>query len=353
MAGAACWLLCCGSAASLAAAEFTLKLEVLGRQVEGTPLAWAADHAVVLQRDGQMIAFDPADVQQLAQPQQGFRSYSAAQMRRQLLLEFGPNYDVQSAGNYLVVHPRGSTQPWALRFDRLQRNFLHYFSTRGIRTARPRFPLVAVVLPNQTVFDQYKAREGVQLPPGCVGYYSSLTNRVVQFDQAATGRVDHNLALIIHEASHQVAFNLGVHHRGSPPPRWLSEGLGTMFEARGVWDAASLPDRKDRINRAQLQMFRRLRPTRSPQFFVQLLASDRAFGHQVDAAYAEAWVLTFYLAETDPRRFADYLQRTASLRRPLVASAKLRMDEFVSVYGSDFAMLEARLLRFVDELEPD
>ena len=43
-----------------------------------------------------------------------------------------------------------------------------------------------------------------------------------------------NADTIIHEAAHQTAFNTGVHTRCGDSPRWLVEGLGTMFEARKV-----------------------------------------------------------------------------------------------------------------------
>ena len=38
---------------------------------------------------------------------------------------------------------------------------------------------------------------------------------------------------IIHEATHQTAYNVGVHARFADQPRWLVEGLAMMFEAEG------------------------------------------------------------------------------------------------------------------------
>src|SRR5436190_8860041 len=39
---------------------------------------------------------------------------------------------------------------------------------------------------------------------------------------------------MIHEATHQVAFNTGLHSRIGENPRWVVEGLATVFEAPGV-----------------------------------------------------------------------------------------------------------------------
>ena len=52
-----------------------------------------------------------------------------------------------------------------------------------------------------------------------------------------TAHASENSATIIHEVTHQVAFNCGVHTRFNDVPRWVSEGLATMFEAKGVWNS--------------------------------------------------------------------------------------------------------------------
>ncbi len=84
---------------------------------------------------------------------------------------------------------------------------------------------------------------------------------------------------------------------------------------------------------------------------MDLIASDRMFRQIPDAAYAEAWALTFYLMETQPGRYADYLALTG--RRPAFERypAKQRTADFISIFGNDWRMLEAHMLRFIEELK--
>ena len=115
-----------------------------------------------------------------------------------------------------------------------------------------------------------------------------------------------NEATVIHEATHQMAFNTGVHNRFATTPLWVAEGLGTMFEARGVWNWRDYPDQGDRINRERLAQFRQWRSIgRKPGDFVNLLGSDRQFQSNPAAAYAEAWAWVFFLTETYPHSSAS------------------------------------------------
>jgi hypothetical protein len=110
-----------------------------------------------------------------------------------------------------------------------------------------------------------------------------------------------NAETIIHEATHQTAYNTGVHRRFAPTPRWLVEGLATMFEAPGVWNARYDHTQADRINRGRLEGFRKFAAAnRQPGWLATLLTTDRAFQTDPEAAYAESWALSFYLCESQP-----------------------------------------------------
>ena len=77
------------------------------------------------------------------------------------------------------------------------------------------------------------------MQPGTLGHYDPASNRVFLFDATKDAGYDwsENADTIIHEATHQTAYNVGVHKRFIAAPRWMVEGLATMFEARGVWNA--------------------------------------------------------------------------------------------------------------------
>jgi hypothetical protein len=281
-----------------------------------------------------------------------FSSYSSSAMQARLRQEFGRELEVTSTGHYLVVHPRGQGRTWSGRFEELYRSFVHYFKVRGFDLQEPQFPLVAVVLPSQADFFRYTQQQGEQASPGLLGYYSPQTNRVAMYDTTA-GRSQDSWSLndetIIHEATHQTAFNTGIHSRYTASPRWVVEGLGTLFEAPGVWNSRGFPRQQDRINRTQLELFKRnLAAGRAEARFVELISSDRLFDSNSTAAYCEAWAFTFYLVETQPRIYAQYLERLA--RRPdfAIYPSAARLADFTAVFGENLKLLDARFLRFID-----
>jgi len=58
--------------------------------------------------------------------------------------------------------------------------------------------------------------------------------------------------------------------------------------------------------------------------------------------------LTFYLVETQPRKYFQYLAKTSSRPELKSYSAKDRLKDFTDVFGADLTMLEARFLRFIE-----
>ena len=187
-----------------------------------------------------------------------------------------------------------------------------------------------------------------------MGYYSRDSNRILLFDltdEYGDEGASENLATIIHEATHQTAFNTGIHNRFALPPLWTVEGLATMFEAPGVYDSRRFPSLASRINRGRLNEFRRYAaPRRTAQAIADLVESDRLFQSQPEAAYAHAWALTFYLSEQQPAAYGRYLAKTSARPAFTAYPAGERLQDFAAHFGDDFAMLEARLLRFFETI---
>lgn len=348
-------ILALGQSSKAQDAGWTLEVELHGQQIQGTPVEWNENEVLLLGRDGHLSGFAPSEVGDFRKTSDSFRPYSSAEMRRALQAEFGRNLEVSSTRHYIVAHPPGESDLWAERFEQLYRSFHHYFTARGFSLQTPQFPMVAIVFANQNDYRRYASRTGVQLSPGVIGYYSILSNRVAMYDLTEGSGVAedwrHNAETIIHEAAHQSAFNTGLHNRFAPPPLWIVEGLGTMFEASGVNDARRHPHQADRINPARLAALRRRLATGRPaDTLAALVSSDRLFQTNPDAAYAEAWALTFYLVETNPRGYARLLSRTAELPPLESYSSQQRLRDFAEIFGTDFTMLDARLLRFIDSL---
>jgi hypothetical protein len=309
---------------------------------------------ILLGRDGRLYDFNPKQASEAMKTSPRFFGYSAAEMRSALQQEFGKQFDVSATRHYLVVHPSGERDEWANRFEELYKRFTHYFRVRGFTTEEPPFPMVAIVYRNRAEYYRQAAASGTPLRPGTLGHYDPISNRVFLYDGAGDtgGDWSQNADTIIHEATHQTAFNVGIHRRFAESPRWLVEGLADMFEARGVWDARADESQTGRINRGRLRDFQDyLTKRRKPGSVGQLLASDQAFQGNPQDAYAEAWALSFYLCETQPRLYATYLRKAADRAAFSDYPAAERVRDFQSVFGGEMKMFETKFLRYMEEIK--
>jgi hypothetical protein len=351
VAGAA-WLVFLSTTTS--AAEFMFRARVDGRMLEGKPLYWSDQQMLLLGRDGRLHEFHPKMAKEGRKTSPRFFGYSSSEMKTELQREFGKQFDVSSTRRYLVVHPSGQRDQWADRFEELFNRFTHYFRVRGFSLVDPPYPLVAVVFRDEAEYFRYATAGGKPMQPGTLGHYDPTTNRVFLFDATggSGGDWSENASTIIHEATHQTAYNVGVHKRFVAVPRWLVEGLATMFEARGVWNVQYDRSQSDRVNRGRLLDFRDYVADRRKSGALEaLLTSDQAFRSDTEGAYAEAWALSFYLCETQPRLYAQYLTKTTE--RPLFSdySAAERMADFQDIFGSELRMIDMKFLRFMEEVK--
>jgi len=349
-------LVCAIPAHARSPAGWMVELELDGRKIEGMPLAWNREEVQLLGRDGRLWQFAPGEAKEYRKTSSRFQSYSTSKLRAVLLGELGEGYEVSGTGHYVVAHPRGERSQWAQRFEDLYRSFVHYFSVRGFDLEEPPCPLIGVVCRNQREFFEYSASRGLPAGYGVLGSYSAESNRIVLYDiSGGTGDAagwEQTASTIIHEATHQTAFNTGVHSRFTMPPLWVAEGLATMFEASGVYKSRSFTGQGDRINRPRFRHFNELVvPQHKPELLAALVASDRVFRTHPSVAYSTAWALTFYLMETDRGKYADYLARTAARPPFQTYTAAERTADFTAVFGDDWRMLEARLLRFIAGLK--
>jgi hypothetical protein len=335
--------------------DFMFRANVNGEILEGKPLHWSSTQMLLLGRNGQLYEFNPKIARDAVKTGARYASYSAPEMKMSLEHEFGNQFEVSSIRHFVVVHPRGERDQWAHRFEELYDRFEHYFGVRGFELQEPLYPLVAVVFRDQDEYYRNAAANGTPLPPNWLGHYDPRSNRVFLFDSTAKNHNadwSENASTIIHEATHQMAYNTGIHRRFAGAPRWLAEGLATMFEAKGVWNAQYDRTQSDRINRGRLDSFRDyVAKRRQPGSIQAMLSSDDMFRSDQDGAYAQAWALSFYLSETQPRAYAQYLTKTAD--RPMFSeySPVERVADFQTFFGSESKIFESKFLSYMAEVK--
>lgn len=351
-------------------------------------------------RDGELQRIELRDVTGYRTIAPRFRSMTTAELRDELRHEFGKHFDVAGKGCYLVCAPQRQARLYADLFDEIYRAFRSYFSRRGFKMPEPEFPLVAVVFPTFEQYAKYSRSQGVVAAPGLAGYYLHTSNRVALLDTGSVdvsmrsaspysflttnsfsadrapreyvdafgpqcvaaylsmpsaqpfGSITANLkATIIHEATHQVAFNTGLHSRIGENPKWVVEGLATVFESTGIRNAATQASARTRLNHERFVWFGDFAANRrEPNSLARFVSSDALFRVSALDAYAEAWALSFYLVETRPSEYAAYLKAIAE-RDPLARySPEERLEDFKDAFSRDVDLLEADFLRFFKKL---
>ncbi len=335
----------------LYATDFMFEAVVAGNRIEGQPLNWDKQSMTVLGRDGQLHEFPHAQATNGRKTAPHFEPYSQRELRTQLQNEFGNQYEVNATQHYLVVHPNGRNDVWADRFEQLYRSFSNYFRVRGFAMQEPAYPLVAVVFPTRTEYDNYVQTSSVMAPIGALGHYEPRSNRVYLFDQAEnSGDWEENASTVIHEATHQTAYNVGLHNRFAPQPRWASEGLAMMFESRGIHSPRSGDRQSDRINEERLGDYRDLVASSDPfSSLANFVSTDEHFNYKTMPAYAQSWALSFFLSETRPREFSQYLETLAKKPNFKNYSSSERVADFQRAFG-DLEMLEVHFKRYLEKL---
>ena len=324
-----------------------------GNLQRGYLLVDLAHELVILGRDGWMHSLDPRSSDTKLKRLDGqFKAATTAEIRNNLQAEFGPGHEVLSTTNFLVVQSRGRGDRWPRLFEQSHRSFIAYLNKRGVNIRKGRFPMVAVVFPDEPAMRNEFKRLDIEVGR-VAGLYSGTSNRVMTHD---SGRASSIMSTVRHEAAHQSAFNSGAHSRVNDTPRWITEGLGQIFEPAAMTDPRGASQLPDRVNRDSLNYLRReVTGDDTGQFLktaMELISSDMMFKNekQINEAYAVAWAMIFYLAERQPHAFAELLNYTAS-RRPFKAYPRAdRIRDFERIVGVDIFKFSKQVTRYLESL---
>ncbi len=241
---------------------------------------------------------------------------------------------------------------------------------QGFKLPEPEFPLCAIVFADKASYERFARAELGDAAGSIIGYFSLRTNRMVMYDMTGVGslkgRGSKNLAAItkvlsrpqsaatmatiVHEATHQIAYNRGLHERYSDCPLWFSEGVAMYFEmpdlrSKSGWRGIG------KVNRPRLARFRRFARSRSSDSLATLLTEDDRFRDTSTSldAYAEAWSLTYFLINQRGKQYVKYL-RLLSEKKPLIwDTPEERRQEFESVFG-DLDKLNTEFMRYMGKV---
>ncbi|MGI9458302.1 MAG: DUF1570 domain-containing protein [Aeoliella sp.] len=325
--------------------------------------------------DGRQWVIEAKEVHSRHTTEQRFQPLTSEELVKQMLEELPAGFKTHTTPHYVVCY--NTSRAYALwtssLLERLHRAFTNYWSGKGVEMSEPEFPLVVIVY---ATADQYRAASAAELGPAAssiIGYYSLTSNRVSMYDLTGTEAVRGGrnrrgslkeinqmlgqpaalplVATVVHEATHQIAFNCGLQKRLADLPLWLVEGMAVYFEAPDLssgrgWRGIG------KINYPRLKTFQTNLRTPRRSSLLSLIADDKMLRNSRTAvdAYADAWAINYFLIQYHPDEYVGYV-RALSEKQPLVTGkAADRIAEFRKHFG-EIAQLEQEFLKRMSRLD--
>ena len=353
-----------------------MKQAGLTRILKGKVLVEAEDGGVLLlTQDGKLWPLPKEEIQARGRDEKLFQPLTKTEFNKQLLASLPQGFKIHQTKHYSICYNTslGYAQWVGALYERLYSAFYVFWPSKGAELSEPEFPLAAVVFDTRASYEQYARRELGAATATIMGYYSLPTNMVTMYDltgheelrfvgdrnsQARISQVlsqpnaERNVATIVHEATHQLAFNSGLQQRFTDTPFWVSEGLAVYFETPDL-DNAKGWRKIGAVNRYNLINFRKYLRTREPGALAKLLSDDKRFRDPASMAdaYSEAWALNYYLINTQGETYSKYLKVLAEQTPLVMQEPGARQEQFLKLFGRNLEELEADFLKYMGSVE--
>ncbi len=374
-----CWLILCFLPSNLSQvcgeeALFKVVFANKAGQTEtrlGRVLIEAADGGVLLEDEAkQLWTITGEQRKSITDTKSPYQPLKPDDLGKELLKEFGEGFEIVRTKHYVICTNTG--KPYAEwcgnLLERLLSAFLIHWRGKPLGIQEPETPLPVIVFRSAQEFAQFAAVDATPATAQSKGYYSVRTNRIVLYDLTAGPNSEpaktpadvtrklaaaaFNVATVVHEATHQISFNCGLHARYADNPVWLTEGMAMYFETpdlsnRTGWRTIG------KLNRLRLREFKQtLAKRRSPSSLLTLISNDQRLTNAQTAgpAYAEAWALSYFLINKRRPQYVDYL-KTLSEKKPLIWNTpEDRVKEFQAAFGEDLGKLDQEFTRYFARL---
>jgi Protein of unknown function (DUF1570) len=254
--------------------------------------------------------------------------------------------------------------------------FFEHFRQKGFEVKEPEGKLAVAIFDSQAGFEAYLSRK---VSPLIRGFYQIDTNRFVMYDYGQNDayvslqrradrqgskidglfdrqrylesvhrrtqdfRNDANTSTVMHEVSHQLAWNCGLLNREAETPPWVSEGMACYCEstAFGVWQGIGEPNAERLHDLATLAKTGELLSVR------ELVSSNRWLTAGMDrrrllGCYAQSWTLFRMLMEDEPAAMRNYLRSVYQER-----TTERSLIHFQQAFGGDLAKLDRRHIAYI------
>ncbi len=355
-----------------------------GREHEaiGRIVIEAVDGGILLEGDdGILWTIQPREIKSRVELKEPFKPLTAEQLGKRMLATLPAGFRVHTTPHYVVCYNTSRTyaQWTSSLLERLLKAFINYWEKEGLEVHEPEFPLPVLVFANRQMYD---AASREDLPGGTgniIGFYSLRSNCVSMFDLTGTEAVRdaagsrsagtrrgsiHELnqmlsqpgaiplvTTIVHEATHQIAFNCGLQSRFADIPLWQCEGMAAYFEAPDLSNSRTWRG-IGRVNYPRLERFQRNLSNWNNKTFEQLISDDDRLRNPQSAvdAYADAWALNYFLIKYRTKEYANYLQMLSKKPQLAADDPTIRVREFRDHFG-DLRRLEEDFLKQMSRIK--
>ncbi|MFO0943900.1 MAG: DUF1570 domain-containing protein [Pirellulales bacterium] len=338
------------------------KAEVIKKYGDGSALLQVPD--------GQLLSLFPEEIVEKQPVEAAMQALTQDEMIEQLKTQLKPDFKFLKTKHYVFAYNTSQIYAdWVGQlYERFYRAFFNDWNTRGIKLQEPRFPLVAIVFRTKADYLEFAHKDIGKDADAMIGYYYINSNRVIMYDITGVdenvptnGKIssqfvintiksqpdgERNVATIVHEAVHQLAYNTGLQVRLADNPRWLSEGLAMYFEAPDLnnpqgWKIGN-------VNYYNLRLFISYLNQRPADSIRTLIQDDQKFGDPalVSGAYSESWALTYFLMKGKKKQFTAYMKEIAELEVLAEADVRKRVEHFEKHFG-DLEKLDREFLNYV------
>lgn len=158
-----------------------------------------------------------------------------------------------------------------------------------------------------------------------------------------------NRMIVQHEMAHQLLYNFQVHRRGVRHPKWLIEGLATLFEPPPTSRGAGF----NIINQGRLADMRDfLEKNNAIDFKVMLSEPGQLYGNddQLTRGYAHAWAMAQFVTRQRPEQFKKYIDLLNARQPGSATDAEQELSDFESIFGKVDAPFIKRWKQYIMNL---
>ena len=322
--------------------------------------------AVLLEeRNGKLHQISARQIQSREDATEAFVPFTSAELAVDLLSQVPAGFEITETEHYIVCsnsaaeYVEFSGRLLEVVFDQ----YFRFMTEQKIAVTQPARKLPIMIFAGTSEFQTFASKQHPEISfEDTPGYFSVSDNQTLLLDLTGDRSIRSaptirrrlaekplQVATVVHEAVHQLAFNSGLQVRMADNPLWLSEGLAMYFETTSsrsllLWNRPGL------VNpRHQPAFLKLLEDSQISEDLNSLIEADAAFlnAAETPAAYAKAWALTHYLIREEKTGMQKYLL-SLSQRKPMVGlTAEQRTQEFQDAFGKLPDEMERELVSYI------